>query len=128
MKKRLIACVLMAVFYSMPAYAAHLHKEKAYQSRWCAEAGGVTEFALNDKTRVDCLTEEYAVEVDFAPKWAEAIGQALYYSLKTDKKAGVLLIMEDKDDERYLDRLKEVTDKAGITVWTITPSEVEQGD
>ena len=37
----------------------------------------------------------YAVEFDFAEKWAEAVGQALYYALKTGKKPAVVLIMED---------------------------------
>jgi integrase len=33
---------------------------------------------LDDKAQVDCLTGEYAAKFDFAPNWAESIGQALY--------------------------------------------------
>ncbi|WP_171018846.1 hypothetical protein ACONUD_00725 [Microbulbifer harenosus] len=51
-----------------------------YQLPWCETAGGVAEYVLPDRTRVDCLTETHAMEFDFAPKWAEAIGQALYYA------------------------------------------------
>ncbi|MFH1027609.1 MAG: hypothetical protein V1791_06370 [Pseudomonadota bacterium] len=37
----------------------------------------------------------YAVEVEYAHKWAEAIGQSLYYSRMTGKKPGVVLIMRE---------------------------------
>jgi len=56
--------------------------------------GGQTEYRLPDKTRCDCLTDTNAVEVDFARKFYEALGQSLYYSMQTDKRAGRLLIIE----------------------------------
>lgn len=99
-------------------------KESAYQGAWCAARGGRTEVVLPDRTRVDCITGEHAVEADFAPKWAEAIGQALYYSMRTGRKPGILLIMESKKDERFLERLLAVTGSLGIDVWTITPEDV----
>jgi len=81
---------------------------------------GVTEFVLSDKTRVDCLTSTYAIEVDFASKWAESVGQSLHYGFMTDKKSGVLLIMEKGGhDRKYLNRLVNVADEVGITVWTM---------
>ncbi|MDP2689260.1 MAG: hypothetical protein Q8P48_04005 [Deltaproteobacteria bacterium] len=85
------------------------------------------EYRLPDRTRVDCVTVEYAVEVDFAGKWAEAIGQAVYYAMMTDKKPGILLIMdgEEEKDARYLERLKTVTESLGIAVWTIAPEDVD---
>ena len=43
---------------------------------------------------MDCLTSCHAVEFDFASKWAESVGQALYYQYKTNKKAMVVLIIE----------------------------------
>lgn len=79
---------------------------------------GQTEVVLKDGTRVDCLTDEYAVEVEFAPKWAESIGQALYYAQVTGKKPGVLLIMK-KSEQRYLDRLQVVAENKKISVWTV---------
>lgn len=103
-------------------------KESVYQGAWCAAHGGQTEVVLEDRTRVDCVTGEYAVEVDFAPKWAEAIGQALYYAMRTGRKPGILLIMESERDARFLERLIAVTDSLGIEVWTITPEDVNGGD
>ena len=47
-------------------------------------------------------------EVDFAGKWAEAIGQSLHYSRMTGKRAGILLIMLAPKDQKYLERLLNV--------------------
>ncbi|MCK4786249.1 MAG: hypothetical protein KAV87_21000 [Desulfobacteraceae bacterium] len=118
----LVFAILILPFVSpIHAGSKHLHPEKWYQEKWCNERGGVTEYVLPDKTRVDCLTDEYAVEADFAKKWAESIGQALFYGYMTGKKPGVLLILEKEKDKRYLKRLNKVADKEGITVWTISP-------
>ena len=84
------------------AHAKRLHSERWYQEEHCA---GVTEYRLPDKTRVDCLTDEYAIEYDFAGKWAEAIGQSLHYARMTERKAGIVLIMESNKDVKYHQRL-----------------------
>ena len=76
------------------------------------------EYRLFDRTRVDCLTGEYAIEVDFAKKWAEGIGQSLYYAEVTGKKPGVALIVGEKD-KRYLKRLNRVASKYNIKVFLI---------
>ena len=83
----------------------------------------MTEYLLDDNTRVDCLTDEYAIEFDFGPKWAEAIGQALYYGIKTGRKPGVVLILEYEND-RYEKRLNVVAKAHNITVWIIRPSQL----
>lgn len=70
------------------------HHEKFYQELVCEKLGGVFEYRLPDRTRVDCLTTMYAIEFDFAPKWAEAIGQSLYYASQTGRKAKAILIDE----------------------------------
>jgi len=123
---RSFLAVLIPLFFALPASAAHPQKEKVYQEAWCAIAGGVTEYTLDDGARVDCLTDEYAIEFDFAPKWAEAIGQALYYGMKTGRKPGVVLIIEHKD-ARFQKRLDTVAEKYNIKVWTVNavPEPVE---
>ena len=118
MHKLSIALLLFAV---TTANAKHLKPEREYQTAWCNQVSGVTEYRLPDRTRVDCLTDGYAIEFDFAPKWAESIGQALYYGIRTDRQAGVVLIMEKETDERYLQRLLPVAQQHGITVWTMGP-------
>lgn len=108
------------------AQAAHQYKEKEYQDAWCSKVKGQTEYKLDDNARVDCLTEEYAIEFDFAPKWGESIGQALYYGLKTGKTPGVVLIMEDEANEgQFFTRLKMVADKYQIKVWKMTGDDLK---
>lgn len=123
---KFVISILTVLLLTGVASAAHLHKEKDYQDSWCNKVKGVQEYRLNDKARVDCLTDEYAIEFDFASKWAESIGQALYYGLKTGKTPGVVLIMENEDNEgQFYDRLKAVADKYGIKTWTMTAEELK---
>lgn len=111
---------LLIHLLALSLYAKHIHKEKVYQEHFCKQLGGIMEYQLEDKTRVDCLADEYAIEVDFAQKWAESIGQSLYYASKTSRKPAVLLIMENqKRDSKYLRRLEDVSQKHQIDIWLI---------
>jgi len=83
------------------------------------------EHRLPDGTRIDCLTSEYAVEVEYAHKWAESIGQALYYAQSTGHKPGVLMIIQKDKDERFLKRLRAVAREQGIKVWTVRPKDID---
>jgi hypothetical protein len=67
---------------------------------------------------LNCLTDNYAIEVDWAKKWAEGIGQSLYYAEMTNKKPAVALIVGEQD-QRYLNRINKVASKAGITIMEI---------
>jgi len=121
----MLAFFFFALVTALPDHSAHsknLYKESEYQRLWCSRAGGRAEYVLPDRTRVDCLTDEYAVEVDFAPKWAEAIGQALYYASVTGKTPAVLLIIESPTDARYLLRLERVSTTTKFHIMTITPA------
>lgn len=122
MKKALL--ILTALLLLCPRLEARPYKERAFQENWCRKAGGVMEYVLPDRTRVDCVTEEFAVEVDFASKWAEAIGQALYYSMMTEKRPGILLILEGEGDRRFLERVMAISKRFNITVWTIAPADI----
>lgn len=92
--------------------------EKHYQQQWCDERNGVMEYRVPGG-RVDCLTDTHAVEVDFARKWAEAIGQSLYYAHYTGKKPGILLIVSTGKDQIRLKNIKPVVEKLGIEVWVV---------
>ena len=67
---------------------------------------GVIEKVLNDKSRVDCLTSTHAIEYDYGHKWAEAIGQSLFYAAMTNRKAGIVLIVKPETKNKYLNRLR----------------------
>ena len=82
--------------------------EAYYVEHWCAPNFGKKEFRLWDMTRVDCLTKEYAIEFDFAKKWAESVGQSLYYAEMTHKRPAVVLILTSWADMRYVKRVERV--------------------
>ncbi len=123
MLKRILKTSLLTVLVFacvIPVQAKTKHHEKYYQDMWCIQNDGIQEFKVKgESVRIDCQTQEYSLEVDFAKKFYEAIGQSLYYSILTDKKPAVLLILEKKSDEIYLKRLNTVSDKYGIKVYTI---------
>ena len=70
------------------------------------EIGGIKEYRLDDGTRVDLLFEDKACEIDWATKWAEGIGQSIYYGLKTDRPPLVILLAKKDGWEKYRDRVE----------------------
>lgn len=94
------------------------NSERYYQSAWCYQQNGDSEVVLFDRTRVDCLTDKYAVEVDFAYKWAESIGQSLYYSTITGKLPAVLLIVGE-GEHRFVRRFQNATMGIEIRLFTV---------
>ena len=102
----LTLCALLGACLSQSGHAkkAGKKKEKHYQAEWCA-GRGKTEHVLPDRTRVDCLTADHAIEFDWGKKWHEGIGQSLYYALQTNKRAGVVLIIKRRKHYKYWIRL-----------------------
>ena len=83
-------------------------KEDFYVTQWCDLEFGRKEAVLWDMTRVDCLTKDYAIEFDFANKWAESVGQSLYYAEMTKKKPTVVLILTKLTDMKYVKRVERL--------------------
>ena len=78
--------------------------------------------------RCDCLTTTHAIEFDFADKWAEAIGQSLHYATQTEKKAGIVIIMENPDrDNKLLKRLKMTIEENDLPIdyWLLIPMNIK---
>ena len=74
-------------------YAA---KDEAYwQRQYCA--GMEIEKKLITGGRIDCFNDEFAIEVDWANKWAEAVGQSLYYAGATDRKPAIILLCTESE-------------------------------
>ena len=91
--------------------------EAYYVNQWCTSDFGRKEAVLWDMTRVDCLAKDYAIEFDFAKKWAESIGQSLYYSKMTGKQPAVALILTSPTDYKYVKRIERLDN--GIKVFLI---------
>lgn len=64
---------------------------------------------------VDILTATHAIEVERAHKWKQSIGQALWYGLQTEKKPGIILLIEQASDYKYFIQLNTALDYAGLT-------------
>ena len=121
----LTVCVAVITLVAISAPAEQLHSEKYYQMRWCFSHGGMVGIMLGDKTRCDCVTESHAIEIEFADKWADAIGQSLYYSLQTGKIAGIVLILESETDHKYWEQLNSTIEnfELPIETWEISPGQ-----
>ena len=100
--------------------------EKPRESHWrdaLAEHFRQTEKIGEVKTEVvlkggrcDIETLEYAIEVDRAKKWHEAIGQALHYSMYLKKKPCIALFDLDTLSPDGLDAMKQLADRNGIEI------------
>jgi hypothetical protein len=104
----LAICVICVICFSS-ADAKQKRKKTDYQKEWCSQHQGQVEVRLPDGTQCDCIATidgvDYVIAFDFGNKWAESIGQALYYTVQTGKYAGVVLILEDEKDDKYFIRL-----------------------
>ena len=98
------------------ALTATSKTERYYQLKCNETLQGKVEYRLPDATRVDILTEDLAIEVDFAKKYYEAIGQACHYAEMTGKKPAILLIVREKYEEKYIAAASRVCKSAKIRV------------
>ena len=69
--------------------------ERYWQSRYCE--GMELEKHLPSGGYVDCLSPEYAIEVEWSEHWAEAVGQSLYYASATGRKPGIILLCRESE-------------------------------
>ena len=116
---------LWIVLFLFPilAYGGSRPGETWYQKVWCEGKGGKVEQRIKDGRRVDCITKSHAIEMDFANKWPEAIGQAMDYAMLTNKKAGIVLILTKPSDQQHWKRLQRVVThyQLPIKLWKLGP-------
>lgn len=88
------------------------------QSRILAERYGCArEVVLADGSRVDLVSRDYAVEVEWCEKWKEAPSQAVLYSVWTGKKPAVILLVgkgEASSEKMSILRCKLVCERMGV--------------
>jgi hypothetical protein len=97
---------------SLPALL-HTQTEADYCRGLAAALDGRTE-VLVTSGRVDILTATHAIEVDWASKWKESIGQALWYGLQTNRQAGIILILKSDADYKYFVQLNSALTHGGL--------------
>ena len=128
MKKLLLLLILSISSFS--SYA--IENEAYYSEKFCNEMSGQSEYVLKDLSRVDCLTDTHAFEVEWAEgmKVYEAIGQSLYYSAATGKKPGILLLIRKENSEKHIEKVQKVNKfhDLGIKIMTlnITTEEISE--
>ena len=122
MKKFLIIITLI-LFLNIQVQAARLHSESSYQKAYCSQIPNAQmEYVTNNNARVDCLTDIYAIEFDFASKYDEGLGQALVYSYFTGKKPKIVLIVEKpKKELKYLEKVKDTALLHNVEIEIVTP-------
>ena len=109
--------------YGRCKYVYHPHNESSYQHAYVLMYNGIEEYELPDKTKVDLLTDKYAIEFDFANKKYEAVGQALHYGMMTGKIPKVVLILDNKYKDKqmiYYERIKKIGEVYNFEVEFIT--------
>ena len=109
------------LFCTMIATTTYAVSEAEYQKEWCAKRNGEIDYKTQEGSTVDCLTDNYSIEFDFAKKWVQAMKKSRHQSLSTGKAPGVVLILQNSADEKYLFKLREVVEKRrlGIKIWAV---------
>jgi hypothetical protein len=98
--------------------------ESIWQRRYCA--GMELEKHLPSGGYIDCLSPDYAIEVDWSKNWAEAVGQSLYYAGATGRKPGIILLCKESEGpveglcRSYVYRLEYALKsvKPHVHIWT----------
>jgi hypothetical protein len=117
MKKILIVIVLLLA--SLVSYSQQL--ERYYRNGFATIMKGQQEVRLPNRRVVDIVTDTFAIEVEFANKWTQSIGQSLDYAKTLNKKAGILIIIEGIKTDKYVTELMDfiVFYRLPIKVWVM---------
>jgi len=102
---KIITIILIAATSMNIMHAQNKLSEDDYSIFIQSLIGGEREVSVKNG-RVDLVTDEFAIEIEKAPKWKEAIGQCLWYALNTNKKPAIILLIEDKSHYKYLIQLE----------------------
>lgn len=117
---------------AMPAFAStHAERHKFHELHYAAilarQWNGQTEVRLPDNTRCDIVTSTHAIEVDWAEKWSEGIGQSLFYGLMLGKRPGLILLVDDPaSDQRFIDRAQRVCHERRIWLTTANTHDLDR--
>lgn len=135
----LCVCMIVLPSFAWDSYVFDLpsnEKESAWRDALAEHLHGQTEVVI-DGGRIDVLTDQLAIEVDFQHKWHEGLGQALHYADATGKQGAVALIsysqgpdnMREKSRTRFemVEKLYDKSDIKLIVLFPSRPRELETG-
>ena len=72
--------------------------------------------------RVDVMTDQYAIEVDFLTKWKEGLGQAIHYADVSERTPVLAIVMTEPRDETLLRQIERLTASKGVRLVLLTPT------
>jgi len=115
--RHIVFTILICLMVAVPA-SANIAK---YQKEWCAKHNGEINYKLGNNSIVDCITDTHAIDFETADKWNPAIRKSRSQSVNSGKTPGIVLILENSKDEKYLHQLRDVVEKRrlGIKIWTV---------
>jgi len=83
--------------------------------------------------RIDVLTDQYAIEVEFPHKWHEGLGQSLHYANATGKQGMLAIIAYAQGEDnlhgrtrRKFELIEELCSANGIQMLVLFPSRPEE--
>jgi len=118
MKRYSLTLVVVLLVAAGARHARRADNELYWEAIIAAQLHAEAEHRLPCGARVDLLTPTAAIEIDWPKKWAEGVGQALYYGAQTNRRAVVLYLVSDPVAEaRYLDRARVAADAGGVEIW-----------
>ena len=119
--KHITVITFICMMVAVPTFAKSLKNEAEYKKEWCAKYNGAVDYKTQDKTTVDCITDTHAIEFEYGKNWNPAIRKSRQLSMSVGKTPGVVLILENSKDEKYLYKLREINEKRrlGIKIWTV---------
>lgn len=135
--RRILAIAVFALLFppaTAPAWESYEFdlpaqtRESAWRDALAKELKGRTEVSI-EGGRVDVLTDTWAIEVDWANKWHEGLGQALHYSDATGRQGVVALIAYGQgvghlreNTRKTLERAERQCGKNGIKLIVLFPT------
>lgn len=117
--------ITIVILLAVPAHA-QWPTENEWAKQNVQRYYAVNGVRLWDGTQCDYVTDTHAIEIDWAKngKWAEAIGQALYYAEVLNKKPAIILLVRLNVEPNikalqkgYVYRCQTVCAKFGIKLY-----------
>lgn len=105
--KRIIIIILAVLILAPALTSAAKRPISYYKNKWCQRMSGKTD-VIYHKVVLDCATNDYIFIFEYSYRWRNAIGKALYYSLETGKRPGVVLIIEKPREQFYFKLMKNL--------------------
>jgi len=130
----LIVFLLLLAAASAPAWESYILdlpsgiRESAWRDALSQRLGGKAEVPVKNG-RIDVLTTNEAIEIDWPHKWHEGLGQALHYAAATGRTGVLALIsyslgpdnLRRRSRERF-DMVEKICRKSGIKLIILFPS------